>query len=379
MNARARIRGAGVALLVLAGAAARAHAQGADSAAYFAPSGGALARVHLAPYGDLRLRDDDVWNRPGFSDELHRQRATLRGGLVWAPPAFPLRLEAGVRAALGSDHTNENWSPFENEAPDTVHVDRLGGRLADAAGDAIVAGKLRQPLAFSELIWDPDLRPIGVGVLTRGAWLGAPWLRAGAGAFTRAHLPSEDVHAAIAQLAVVAPEAARVNGGVTLSALGFDHTDELIAQGLQRQNTVVVRNGRRVFATDFSLLDAQLDGLTRLGRVPFEAHVDLVRNTAAPAHRDGVRVRAAIGGEGVPLGSQLGYAYERIERDAVLGAFNSDDWWFHSRMRGHLAWVQLGSGLPVSLRVMGFIEWRDDLAEETRRVIAELTLRLPEP
>ena len=61
------------------------------------------------------------------------------------------------------------------------------------------------------------------------------------------------------------------------------------------------------------------------------------------------------------------------------GAFNSDDWWFHTRMQGHHAWLQIGTDRPVSLRLAGFIERRDDVSHDTRRLTAELKLRLPEP
>jgi len=30
---------------------------------------------------------------------------------------------------------------------------------------------------------------------------------------------------------------------------------------------------------------------------------------------------------------------QRIQRDAAMAAFNSDDWWFHSFMHGYMPWI----------------------------------------
>ena len=75
------------------------------------------------------------------------------------------------------------------------------------------------------------------------------------------------------------------------------------------------------------------------------------RSLFVPAHR----------GPRQPGGLQFGVAIERIQRDAVLAAFNSDDWWFHSNLRGQLAWIAYGIDPTWSLRLSGFRELRDGL------------------
>ena len=69
-----------------------------------------------------------------------------------------------------------------------------------------------------------------------------------------------------------------------------------------------------------------------------------------------------------PGGLEFGLAVERIQREAVLAAFNSDDWWFHSNMRGQLAWIAYGIDRTWSLRLSGFRELRDGLSEHTHRI-----------
>ena len=64
--------------------------------------------------------------------------------------------------------------------------------------------------------------------------------------------------------------------------------------------------------------------------------------------------------------------HQRIERDALAGALNSDDWWFHSRSRGNSIFLHAGLGRAASVRLAGFRENRDDISRSTRRLIAEL-------
>jgi hypothetical protein len=154
--------------------------------------------------------------------------------------------------------------------------------------------------------------------------------------------------------------------------LGFGNTEALIDQNLARQNRIVATPEGPAYAEEFQVLDAQLEAHVHAGRVPITARLDGALNVAADADGRALRTRLAVGGPGVPLGIEAGWIYQRIEREALPGAYNSDDWWFHSRARGHAAFVHVGEGRAVLLRVMGFLEQRDDVAGETRRWIAEL-------
>src|SRR5206468_1753236 len=102
---------AAVAILALAWSVAAAATR--DTVPYFQPAG-RLARLNLAPYGVLRLRDDFVHGRPGATADLHVQQAALRAGLAWLPPRTPWRLEAGLRAALSSERNDDPWVVFRN-------------------------------------------------------------------------------------------------------------------------------------------------------------------------------------------------------------------------------------------------------------------------
>jgi len=347
-----------------------------DSASTFAqpPPDEPFAGRALEPYADLRSWIERVENRPGTTDDLKRTRATLRAGLRWRPMDSPFDAVAGVRASLGSDRNDEARAAFDNEVPDTVEVDELLARVRTVGGHSAVAGKMRSPLALTEMVWDADLRPVGVAAGFSLHRLGLPGGRLAGGWLQRADW-SDDAWMAAAQLSI-SSEASNLWDFVA-SYLQFGEIDDLPSQGFGRQNTMVVGPEGRRYAEDFQILDLQAGGRARVRSVPISARVDVARNLAAEEHRDAIRTRLALGGIESPGGIELGWLYQRIERDAILGAFNSDDWWFHSRMRGHLAWLALGVGRPLGFRLSATSEQRDDLTTEVHRYRAELLARFP--
>lgn len=351
-------------------AASQGIAGASDSTAvYFSHGPGFLSRLDLAPWLDARIRHDALMDRPGAPD-FARVRATLRAGLAWERPSQPLRLEAGIRASLGSDHNRETWSPFDNEVADTVEVDRVGLRVTSATGDQLAVGKMRLPVPLTELLWDDELRPVGVAFRSRLAWTGVEGLSLAGGVWSRGRFEAGDVRLGIAQLGVERGNPATAGGEARLSYLGIGNNSEVVAQVLARQNTIRLPGPR--LQENFQVADLQLAGHVHAGAWRMTARVDGAMNTAANANDSAIRTRLAVGGTGAPAGIEAGWVYQRIERDAVLGALNSDDWWFHSRSRGHSLFLHAGLGRPVSLRIAAFHENRDDVSRSTRRLVTEL-------
>jgi hypothetical protein len=372
------MRRIGSLVVVLLACAPPARAQSvADSVQYFATSPGPLGRWHLLPYGDLRLRYDRIEDRPGIPEDFDHERATVRTGLSWAPPGAGVTVDVGVRASVGSGSNTDSWLQFQNELPDTVEFDRLSLKLANAAGDLLLAGKAPLALRLTEMPWDADLRPVGVTVAPRGVPVSGWIARLGLGGYARSRLDLDDGRVGTAQLAVLRGEDAVTGGDAILSYLGFTNTDVLARRGLGRQNALKSTPGGLVYAADFRVLSLQAAVRGALGIIPWSLRVEGLRNLGVDHDRDGVRTRLAVGGAGVPAGVEVGWVYQRIEREAVLGAFNSDDWWFHSRAHGNQAWITVGSGTPITLKLAGFIERRDDLSKDTRRLTIELRGVLP--
>lgn len=371
-----------VAALALA-APAYVEAQAADSAAveYFAPAG-ALARAGVSFYGDVRLRWDEVRDRPGASGDLDLKRFMLRAGLIRAPLGSPLRMEFGlvwIRSnaedpptsfIVFGDPGSSPWAPVLNEELNDVAVDRLVGRFSTPGGTLSVSvGRQRSPLRLTEMLWDDDLRPIGIAAIARRDLSAVTAGRLGLALFARSDISSVDGLMGAIQLSALIREEAPAGAEATVSWLHFGND---VAVSRQNETTP-----RLEYAAPFDVIDLQLGARSNPAGIPVSLRLDLARNVAHPRDRDGARARLAIGGAGMPAGAEVGWIFQRVEREALPGAFNSDDWWFHTRMRGHQAWLRVGFGGRLEAKVAGFHERRDDVSRPTRRLTAELSARLP--
>ena len=342
----------------------------ADSAEYFADS--PLARWHVTPFGDVRLRSEYTQDIPGRTADVSRSRLTLRGGAGWAPSAR-FGAELSVRAAAGSEKDLE-FPRIDNEAPDTLQLDRANLWVTPWSGGTVRVGKMLFPLRLTDLVWDADLRPLGVVALHRQPVGALDVVRAGAGVGWRSRLDSDGA-VGVAQAGWSFREGAERSGDACVSWLWFEHTDQLARQDLGRQNRILGSGDARRYAERFRLVDVQLEGRAALGALPVSAAVDLVRNVEASTERDAVRTRLVVGGFGEMAGVELGWSYLRAEREALMGAFASDDWWARTSTRGHMPWVTLGWSNWLRLRVLATFEWRDGVPERNERVVSELTLR----
>jgi len=367
-----------VALLAAAlscAAPAAAQAPAADTARPFDAPDEPVARPPVVPFGDLRLRGDFVTGLPAGREDLERGRATLRAGLRWSPVGV-LDVEASFRASIATDHNADERRNFDNETPDAFELDRAGVRWTPRAHWTLAAGALVLPLRLTGLVWDEDLRPVGVTMAGRLPVEALDALRVSAGVLAADRFPGDDGRLAAGQLAWLIRDGAPVAGEAAAAVLAFDGLERDPEEQLQRQNSVVTIPGEGPrLAETFTLLDLQLAARAPLAGRPTTLRLDYVVNLEASTPQDAARLRAAWG-EARGLGAlELGYAYQRIERDAVPGSFNSDDWWFHSATRGNSVWVALGLAEDAFLRVSGFDERRDDLEDHTRRLLIELVAR----
>jgi hypothetical protein len=153
--------------------------------------------------------------------------------------------------------------------------------------------------------------------------------------------------------------------------MAFSSLEQLTLQGLSRTNR---RVGNQL-VSDFDLLDVQFVGRALVWNKPLEMRVDLVRNLGAEDQRDGARFSIVLGDARRLQGWELGFADQRIQRDAAMAAFNSDDWWFHSWARGVMPWVGYGFNPTWSARLAAFHELRDGVTEHTDRVLLDLYAR----
>jgi hypothetical protein len=317
---------------------------------------------------DLLLRAEST---RGFSarDDISRLRATALVGGWWQ--GEQVRLTATARLAQGSDDNRDNLRNNDNLESDDIGLDTAILRWQPADDTIVLLGKMPLPFAATPMVFDADLRPVGAHI--EQAWAVGEFdrLLLRGGYFAGDHLYGDRSRIGSAQAVWRIREGAPLSGEVALGLLDFDRLDEIVRSGLARTNRRVA--GRLV--SDFRLLDLQAAVIRELDGGPLEARIDLVRNLGADDQRDGVRWSVVYGDAAERGGLELGWSYQRIQRDAVMAAFSADEWWFHSFARGGMPWIAWGFDEHWQVQLSGFFERRDDQRERIDRVFLDVRAR----
>ncbi len=322
-------------------------------------------------FGDVLLREDHVSDIPR-THEPNIQRVFGRGrfGVLYAP--IPeLEIGAAIKLAAASNSNDEDRAYNLSERSNDLAVDQLFVRWRSGENTSLLAGKAVFPLELSPMVWDEDLRPVGVSAQTSLSTGAFDSLDLTAGCFN-GNLPyGDNSRIGAAQAAYRWHAGAASSARVIVSYLDFSHLQQLTLQGLARTN---VQSGGSLIS-DYRLLDVQFVGLWHPGEWPVEARLDLLRNLGADQDRDGARVSLVVGDRRLPHGWEFGVADQRIQRDAAMAAFNSDDWWFHSWAHGIMPWIGYGFDATWSMRVAAFHEERDEASRHTDRVLLDINAR----
>jgi hypothetical protein len=324
----------------------------------------------LSRFLDTQMRFERTVDIPGRSDDIERFRLRLRGGLVWTGRSG-LELGAALEAQVASSSNAETRRNLDNERADQVLLDQLYLRYALSERSTVSLGKTVLPLTLTPLIWDADLRPIGVSTRFSGALSDFSNWHLDLGYFAPDHLFDDDSRLAALQVAFGFNEGAPSAGALRLSYLEFSDVQRLVDAGLGRTNRRIAVNGKNVYLSDYRLLDVIVSGRIEVAGKPLELTLDHVRNLGADDRNRAGRA-ALTWGDASGGGVELGFAYQRIQQDAVLAAFSEDDWWFHSFARGGMPWIGYGFSDQLQLRLAGFRERRDGVAQSTDRILLDV-------
>jgi hypothetical protein len=287
--------------------------------------------------GDLRLRYEPFF-QPGTPDR-HRFRVRARLNGV---AEISSELRAGFTLATGQlndvNSTNQSLTDFFTRK--AVGFDRywVSYRPRGAQGLELVGGKFGVPWASTPLTFDNDVNIEGFSQRFSRETDG-PLRSFSVTAFQlpiRESGSGQDSFLAGAQMGAEFRVGERGAVGFHAAGLNFVRADA-IARGLGTDirpslpnSNLLVRDaeGNVIgYASRFLLVDLLASASYRFSdRWPLAAQFNFVRNTrAVDSERDGYWAELTLGRLAQPGDVQLDYAFMRIERDAVLAAFNESD------------------------------------------------------
>lgn len=317
-------------------------------------------------FSELEVRQDAVRNLPRPVDaDFDRTLLRARIGVLWSNDAIDVGLTGKINQ--NTDANSDSRRNLDNEKADDETIDDAFLTYNYADGSFVKLGQSALPISLTPAVWDNDLRPRGITLSHNFKLSEYSDFSVTAGTYEVNHVFDDEAELDAIQFKYSGSQGLPLSFTGHLSYLSFSNLDELVQNGIARTNS----RAQGQLAEDFDLVDAQLGvQFSRLAK-PLRIGVNLTRNLRAE-ESDSARVSVTYGVSKDQPGLELGFAAQRIQRDAVVAAFNDDDWWFPTNLRGVTAWVGYGFTESLRLRVAGFSERRDDLSDNNRRFLVNL-------
>ena len=322
---------------------------------------------------DALVRYDAIqlsYQAPG-APNIYRWRSEVRPELDWRASE---RFRLGVRllGELSSDSNATNDRFFDNYRSNDARVDRFFVE-ARPGNFTFLGGQFGMPFRTTEMFWDRDVQVLG----GFGSWRMtiSPKVSAtvSAGYFYGPQRENDESHIAAGQatFSYALPDSVSVDWSE--SYWRMTHLDNTAAHFL-RQNVPAYYSPVARYANDYRVIDSLLRVRIPVGNIPIVFSADWSHNLAAneSRYRDGFEAALRIGNEGNPGDVQIFDVYQYVDRDAVLGAYNTDDWWFHSWYVGHRGGISITIFPQVMVRPSVVFQRRQDRDEYLRRYLLDL-------
>lgn len=224
-------------------------------------------------------------------------------------------------------------------------------------------GRFLMPIPFTEMIWDKDLRPQGGAASVQLGNAQSPARLALHGLYSLgSHVFDDEGDYKEVDLGDEKP--AQVYGGAAELALGRAGESQLHVLGaylefkdlvqlqpqIRRQNTRVAG----LIVPEYKVFDI-VARLTRGGQVPAQLVFDYCWNNAIEENNKGLWLAAVLGAIGVSP-ARLEYVYAKVDKDATVAAYNSDDFFWGTGWEGHKA--DIGVSTRKNNSVHAIAQWQ---------------------
>lgn len=324
------------------------------------------AKPKLSWRWDLLARYDQVDHRD-YYDTIQRGRFEIRPEIDFDPSES---LRFGLRGVFDYGTEPETYPAFDNYRarggyPDRYYALWTPGRFA------LRVGRFGMPLAASEVLWDHDIQTPGGSA----SWTSpdGAWTIAAAG-FYAAQNHGDRSRIGVGQVVWrVGEESAEKGVQLEASASYWSYDLRQMPAVYIRENTPAVSNGQPVYASEFHVADLLVRLRSRVCEVPLLLSLDGIHNFEASSKRkNAFEATLAAGSVGSPGQLRAFYTYQYVQRDALVAAYNTDDWWFHTWYEGHRAGVAVTFLPQTYLQVSGSIQRRLDTRTWINRYLVDV-------
>jgi hypothetical protein len=208
-------------------------------------------------------------------------------------------------------------------------------------------GRFEMPLLLTEMIWDQDLRPQGGAASVEFGQTSRLALRGIYATHSHVFEDGSTMFGGSVELALQSGRSSQfVLAGSYLEFRDLDTLDHAIV----RQNTSVLG----IILNDYRVADAQAR-IVASGQMPVQLVADYCWNTAVSEKNKGLWLAATFGKAGISR-AELEYTYAKIDQNATVGAFNTDDFFWATGWEGHR--IDLGTSSGRGSSVHAIAQWQ---------------------
>jgi len=290
-------------------------------------------KAHLTLQWDFLARYDNITHLQYYPD-ISRGRFEVRPQVDFVvSPTFRI----GVRGSFnyGTDDNYDNALYQDNYVSRAAYVDRYFLLWTPGAW-TVQAGAFALPVAASEMLWDKyDIQTPGAAVSYVDQLGPATSLTfTGGGFYSPQHYQDESI-LGVGQVLWKHGEESRF--AVQASAAFWNMDMRNVAAQYYRENRVVFTpDGKLAYQSKFELLDTLVKLQFPVVGLPVTVSLDVIHNfgivgTGPNAYEAGL----TVGTVGTPRTWRAFFTYQYIGRDALVGAYNTDDWWWHTWAEGY--------------------------------------------
>lgn len=321
--------------------------------------------------GDFRLRNDTRDRRGAGQNDVSQQRYRLRFGLEAGLPndfTAAFRLASGTGEQVSANQTAGHLNSQKGIWIDLAYL-KWAGALIDGAKATLTGGKMVNPLwrtYSSDLLWDEDVTPEGLGE-------SAEWALPGAGVTVFANglqmVADQDSNSGKNQWEFSSQLGAETSlpmgSSLRVAAAYHKWSDE----NRSSLNQAVVQDGNRraggVLANRFGVGEVTAEWKAKPYDVPLSVQGTVARNLRA--HVDGVVVTGPMARDGYQAGLIVGAAKKKGTWEAayfkkyaqsdvtVADVADSDFGDGGTNRQGHIVWVAYAPTDWMLLKAKGFV------------------------